>query len=319
MRKDPRPDPENLLAFPRKTPVSVIVPAKNEEANLGPCLRNLEWADEIFVVDSQSTDDTARIAEKMGAKVVQFYFSGSYPKKKNWALENLPFRNEWVLIVDADEWIPSDLSREIAWILEKEKGFDGYYMNRRFFFMGRWIRHCGYYPSYNLRLFKHRLGRYEKMIAEGAGDNEVHEHILLQGTAGYLHSDMEHYAYPDIATFVEKHNRYSNWEANLQGRFRSGAPDGSDRLLGHRLYGKRILKRLYLRLPFRFPFRFLYAYFWKRGFLDGWAGLIFCILLSFYDFLTWAKTFERKNAQPSSNRLLDSQSPQQEIPFRRTG
>jgi glycosyltransferase involved in cell wall biosynthesis len=252
------------------------------------------------MVDSQSTDGTAEIADELGAKVVQFHFNGTYPKKKNWALENLPFRNEWVLIVDSDEVIPVELVEEISKVMQAHNTYDGYYINRRFFFLGRWIRRCGYYPSYNLRLFKHRLGRYEKLIAGGAGDNEVHEHIVLKGKAAYLRHDMLHYAYPDIATWVEKHNRYSNWEAELSERFRSGDQEGTEQLIGSRLHFKRLLKRVYLRLPLRFVFRFFYAYVWKRGFLDGKPGFVFCALLSFYDFLSWAKSYE-KNAASLSN------------------
>src|SRR3954470_18002701 len=97
-----------------KAPVSVIVPVKNEAENLRRCLPALEWADEVFVVDSQSSDETAVVAREHGATVVQFHFSGTYPKKKNWALENLPFRNDWVLIVDADEIVVPELAEEIA-------------------------------------------------------------------------------------------------------------------------------------------------------------------------------------------------------------
>ena len=278
----------------QRTPVSVVVPVRDEGRNIRRCLEHLQWAGEIFVVDSWSTDGTVEVANALGAKVVQFHFNGTYPKKKNWALEHLPFANEWVLIVDADEVIPPELAEEISRVVQKPDTYDGFYVNRRFFFLGRWIRHCGYYPSYNLRLFEHRLGRYEKLIASGAGDNEVHEHVVLKGKAGYLKHDMLHYAYPDIATWVEKHNRYSSWEANLYERFRLGDPGGTERLIGERLRFKRLLKRLYLRLPLRFIFRFFYTYLLKGGFLDGKAGFIFCVLLSYYDFLSWAKSYENK-------------------------
>jgi len=222
------------------------------------------------------------------------HFQGSYPKKKNWALENLLFRNEWVLIVDADEWITPELSLEIARVLEEKREYDGYYINRRFFFLDRWIRHCGYYPSYNLRLFKHRLGRYEKIPVNGAGDNEVHEHVFLKGKAAYLRHDMLHFAYPSIATWVEKHNRYSTWEAGLEENWQSQRTDPGEQWLAPPLRWKRFLKRLHFRLPMRFVIRFLYAYLWKGGIWDGRPGFIFCILLSFYDFLSWAKVLERR-------------------------
>lgn len=145
-----------------KTPVSVIVPVKNEAKILDRCLSALDWADEIFVVDSQSTDDTEKVAVASGAHVVQFQFNGTYPKKKNWALDELPFRNEWVLIVDADEVVVPELAAEITRRINTDEA-DGYYLNSHYYFLGRPIRHCGYASCWNLRLFKHRLGRYEKI------------------------------------------------------------------------------------------------------------------------------------------------------------
>jgi len=283
---------------PQRVPVSVIVPVKDESRHIGPCLESLAWADEVFVVDSQSRDDTAAIARAKGARVVQFHFNGVFPKKKNWSLENLPFRNEWVLIVDADERVPPALAEEIRCAVASDEA-DGYFINRRFFFLGRWIRHCGYYPSWNLRLFKHRLGRYERIECPDAdvGDNEVHEHVVLDGRAGRLREDMLHYAYPDLRTWVEKHNRYSEWEAHVARRLRSGSAE--ERRLGRGPRLKRVLKRIYLRLPMRFAVRFVYAYVLRGGFLDGRPGFILCGLLAFYDFLSWAKAYELRLAGAS--------------------
>src|SRR6202011_4035060 len=165
--------------------VSVLVPVKNEADNLRRCLPALAWADEVFVVDSQSTDDTVRVAEGFGARVEQFHFNGTYPKKKNWALDTLPFRNEWVLIVDADEVVVPELAREIARRTAADEA-DGFYLNMKYYFLGRRIRHCGYAEAWNLRLFKHRLGRYEQMpVQPGSrtGDNEAHEHVEREGKA----------------------------------------------------------------------------------------------------------------------------------------
>src|SRR3954464_15181517 len=188
--------------------VSVVVPARNEAENLRRCLPALAWADEVFVVDSQSADETAAIAREHGARVVQFQFNGSFPKKKNWALENLSFGNEWVLIVDADEVVVPELAEEIARRTAAGEA-DGFYLNMKYFFLGRRIRHCGYAEAWNLRLFKHRLGRYEKMpVRAGAstGDNEAHEHVELRGRALRLVHELDHHAYPTIAVWGEKHN-----------------------------------------------------------------------------------------------------------------
>ncbi len=279
----------------RKTPVSVIIPAKNEQSNLRACLEHLSWAEEVFVVDSQSTDATASIAESMGAKVVQFHWHGSYPKKKNWALENLPLRNDWVLIVDADEHITEELANEIAAAVASPGDRVGFYINRRFMFAGKWIRHCGYYPSWNLRLIKRGCGRYEQISASAdtrSGDNEVHEHVICAGSTSSLRNDMLHYAFPDIDTFMEKHNRYSNWEALVQHeRLGGGLPRNP---FGHELERRRFLKYVASHMPFRPALRFVYAYFFRLGFLDGRHGYVFCRLLATYELLCVTKAQELK-------------------------
>ena len=157
-------------------PLSILIPAKNERANLRACLESARFADEVVVVDSGSTDGTLEIAAEFGAAVAEFNWNGRFPKKKNWALASLPWRHEWIFILDADERITPPLAREITAVLAAP-GADGYYVNRRFWFLDGWLKHCGYYPSWNLRLFRHRLGRYEQLSDEaetGGGDNEVH-------------------------------------------------------------------------------------------------------------------------------------------------
>jgi glycosyltransferase involved in cell wall biosynthesis len=282
-----------------KVPVSILIPIKNEAANLPRCLESVSWADEIFVVDSLSTDGSQRIAEAYGASVVQFNFNGTWPKKKNWALENLPFKHEWVFILDADEVLPSEAEEEFRSITSSaEHPLSGYWINRRFMFMGKWLKHA-YYPNWNLRLFKHRLGRYEKLtdVNTASGDNEVHEHVIVQGATGHLKCEMDHYAFPSVDVFVEKHNRYSNWEARVAlDRFLRG----SEHTLQSGTVGwRRRLKLLSQRLPFRPLLRFLYVYLWQRGFLDGREGYYFARLHGFYEFLSVAKTYElKKGATP---------------------
>ena len=286
-----------------KCPVSVIVPVKNEEGNLPSCLDHLAWADEVFVVDSGSTDKTGEIAAKFGAKVVQFKWDGKYPKKKNWALKNCPFRHEWVLIVDADEHITAESAEEIRRIVAEPGDKVGYYINRKFIFMGKWLKHCGYYPSWNLRLIKKGHGEYEKISDTGdtkSGDNEVHEHVLADGPVGWLKEDMIHYAFPTIDVFIEKHNRYSNWEALVQLEKRdAGLPA---RLFGHNLERRRFLKRMAAKMPFRPTLRFLYAYVLRLGFLDGRRGYIFCKLLAMYEFLSVSKYVELRAKRKAEKR-----------------
>ena len=277
-----------------RLPVSILIPIKNEAANLPRCLASVAWADEIFVVDSQSTDGSQQIAEEHGAKVVQFEFNGTWPKKKNWSLENLPFTHEWVFILDADEVMPPEAEAEFrAIVSDAQHAVAGYWINRRFMFMGKWLRHA-YYPNWNLRLFKHRFGRHEKLtdVDTQSGDNEVHEHVVVRGGTARLRCEMDHFAFPSVGVFVEKHNRYSNWEARvaLDRYLRAGG--------GHLQKGsvgvRRKLKQWSQMLPFRGLLRFLYVYIVQRGFLDGREGWYFARLHGFYEFLSVAKTYELK-------------------------
>jgi glycosyltransferase involved in cell wall biosynthesis len=271
-----------------RVPVSVIVPIKNEATNLPRCLGSVQWVDEIFVVDSQSTDDSAQIAKQHGAQVEQFHFNGTWPKKKNWALQNLPFKNEWVFILDADEVLPAEAEKEFRQAIANAGGIAGYWINRRFFFIGRWLRHA-YYPNWNLRLFRHSLGRYEKLtdVQTDSGDNEVHEHVVVQGPTARLRCEMDHYAFPSVDVFIEKHNRYSNWEARV-----AAEGQGGETLAHQHVDLKRSLKRFAKRLPFRPLLRFLYIYVWQKGFLDGREGYCFARLHATYEFLIVAKTYE---------------------------
>lgn len=280
-----------MTANAKLVPVSLIVPIKNEAGNLRRCLQSVRWADEIFVVDSQSTDGSLAIAQEHGAQVVQFHFNGTWPKKKNWALENLPFRNEWVFILDADEVLPPDAEEEFARAIANAGDNAGYWINRRFMFMGRWLRHA-YYPNWNLRLFRHSLGRYEKLTDADthSGDNEVHEHVIVQGPTGRLRCEMDHYAFPSVEVFVEKHNRYSNWEARVSAdRSLHGS---AAQIRSGPVERRRKLKLLSQRLPCRPLLRFLYIYLWQKGFLDGREGYYFARLHAVYEFLSVAKTYE---------------------------
>ncbi|MCU0565415.1 MAG: glycosyltransferase family 2 protein [Oculatellaceae cyanobacterium Prado106] len=280
-----------------KLPISVLIPAKNEQENLPACLASVARADEVFVVDSQSGDRSIEISESHGAQVVQFHFNGRWPKKKNWALENLPFRNEWVLIVDCDERITPELWDEVETAIQNPD-YEGYYLNRRVFFLGQWIRYGGKYPDWNLRLFRHAKGRYENLHTEdirNTGDNEVHEHVIMQGQVGYLKEDMLHIDFRDMFHWLERHNRYSNWEARVYYNLLTGMGEGGTiggNLFGDSVQRKRFLKRIWVRLPFKPLLRFILAYFIRLGFLDGRAGLIYASLLSQYEYQIGVKLYE---------------------------
>lgn len=306
-RLQPKRMPDGRWPALGSVPVSILIPVKNEERNIIGCLRRVQWASEIVVVDSKSKDKTIELSQAMGADVYQFSYSKEgWPKKKNWALEHVPWKNEWVMILDADEYMTPELAEEIRrvvtgeWRAEGEAKLgcgDGFWVNRRFMFMGRWLKGCGYYPSWNVRLFKHKVGRYErigKLGDTGSGDNEVHEHVTLStGEAGYLRHEFLHYAYPDLSAWIEKHNRYTTWEAHAMEAKDEGAVKAS--LFGGPIERRRWLKRFGRKLPLRPTLRFLYSYILQYGFLDGYPGFVMCRLLAWYEFMSLAKFRERRN------------------------
>jgi glycosyltransferase involved in cell wall biosynthesis len=288
------------MTLPKQIPVSVIVPVFNEEKNLARALASVSWADDVWVVDSGSTDRTVEIARAFGAQVVQFDFNGVWPKKKNWSLENLALKNEWIFLLDADEELPAEAADEIgAIIADKQSEIKGYWINRRFMFMDRWMKHA-YYPNWNLRLLRRGCGRFEQLArgATDSGDNEVHEHLQVSGKSGKLSCEMLHYPFPDVATFIEKHNRYSNWEAVVAVE---GGHQTEDPKQQREVDRKRLLKRWVQRLPFRPTLRFFWVYVLQRGFLDGREGFYFARLHAIYEQMTLMKIYQLHQRSKDKN------------------
>ena len=303
------PDRDAPWPAPGSVPVTVLVPTLNEQADLPECLRRLRWAAQILVVDSGSTDLTVPLAQAAGAQVLAFDYHHhsptGWPKKRNWALDHAPLDHDWVLLIDADEHATAPLAQQIHQIVtgqsQPARPGDGhaYWLNRRFIFHGRWVRHGGYYPAWNLRLFQHPLGRFERLTTAGdtrSGDMEVHEHVKLDpaaGQAGFLDHDLLHHEIADFAEWVEKHNRYSSWEAAVA---RQGIADGADgitpRLLGTPQQRRRWLKHAARRLPCRPTLRFWYHYGLRQGFREGKLGLHLARLLASYEAMTLAKLSE---------------------------
>lgn len=269
------------LAF-KKVPISVLMPVKNEAANIQKALQGIQWADEIFVVDSYSTDSTVKLAQSMGAQIVQFDFNGTWPKKRNWALRNLPFKHTWVLIIDADEVLEPEAESEIrAIVTDAAHPYTGYYINRKFYFLGSPLNHA-YHPNWVLRLFHHAKASYTFYTGtqNNTGDNEVHETMIVTGPNSHLKAQMLHYAFPTTFSFIEKHNFYSNWEAHVAYS------------LKHNQLHLSFFKKLRYYMPCRGLLRFLYVYFFQKGFLDGRKGYYFARLHGIYEVISVIKEYE---------------------------
>lgn len=276
-----------------KISVTVIVPTRNEALNIAGCLESLFWADQIFVVDSHSTDATCEIAIQYGAAVVQFEYDGGWPKKKNWAIQNLPIRNPWFLIVDADERVSCELREEISRAIVRED-IDGYYVRWKFIFLGRWMKHC-WRHGWMLRLVRTGKGEYEDlgMRGEGGWDNEVHENLLVQGCTAKLVNWLDHNSNQSLSYWIRKQNEFSDWNAIRRLRqLKDPMPPFTALLWGDLLDRRKWLKAFFLRLPMKPLVVFMYLYILSGGIFDGKAGFYFCMLRAFHELTISAKIFE---------------------------
>jgi glycosyltransferase involved in cell wall biosynthesis len=259
------------------TPVSAVVLTHNEEANLEPCLRDLSWADEIFVVDSGSTDRTLSIARACGARTVSHPFE-THARQWMWALNHLPLRHDWVLGLDADQRVTEELRREIERAVARPGRVDGYYIKRRHVFQGRWIRHGGYYPKYLLKLFRRSRVRLDP-------GELVDHHFYVPGPCAKLRFDLieENLKENDLGFWMEKHRRYADLMAR-QEMERGEAPPVTPSPGGTPDQRALWLKKIWRRLPlFARPVGyFVYRYFLRMGFLDGRPGLLFHFLHGFW-------------------------------------
>ena len=286
--------PINEPASPRRDiPVSVIIMTKNEEANMEACLSRLDRFEQVFVVDSNSTDATCEIAKAHGAEVVNFSWNGQYPKKKQWCLENLPFRHEWVLYVDADEHMYPELAEEIARLLAAgAPEHAGYFVRFDGFFMGKVLRH----GHFNLKLVlmrrdKARFIDVEDLDVASMWEVEGHYQPVIEGTVGKLRGRMLHRDFKSLYHYFERHNRYSDWEAKLRLRDALSKPDEAQ------LPGRRTLKYIFDRIPAKGPALFVFNYFVRLGLLDGWAGFNYAISRSIYYWQIEAKIAELRQIE----------------------
>ncbi len=276
----------------RPLPISVLIPAKNEERNLARCLAALRgWADEIVVADSRSSDDTVVIAESHAATVVQFKYAGGWPKKRQAVLDTYPFRNEWILLLDSDEILLEPVKREIAEVLRTDR-FDGYWIRFQICWLGRQLRY-GDTQLWKLALFRKGRGRYEKRLEQqdlSMADIEVHEHVVVDGAVGRLKNPVRHENWNSLDRYIQKHNEYSNWEARVCREEAWG--ELRPTLWGVQAQRRRWLKRALLRLPGSSLLLFLYKYVFRLGFLDSVPGLVYCGFQAIQMFHVKAKLLE---------------------------
>lgn len=300
-------------------PVTVILAVRNEAANLPRCLQAIKAMDRVVVVDSGSTDGTSEIAEKFGAEVWQFEYGSGYPKKRQWALDNVGITSPWVLLLDADEVIPSELLAEIQAAVQAPNAKDGYLIRKGFHFLGRRFRHGGFsHPA--VLLFKTGSAHFEHLLDDNPGglDMEVHERVVVNGSVGQLKTALIHEDFKGMHAYLARHNQYSDWEAAVRKRYFFDGDWGtstiSAKLFGNSQERRRFLKQLVCRLPFEHWIWFLNHYVFRLGFLEGRAGLIACRIRSQYISDVHAKLFASRLS--NDHPVIDVGAPQT-IPMRR--
>lgn len=266
-----------------KIAITVMVSVKNEALNLPSCLAKLQSFSQIIVVDSGSTDDTAKIAKEMNAEVLQFIWNGKFPKKRNWALKNAVINNEWVLFLDADEFITDNFIEEVEQ-KTKNNTYNAFTLQFENYFMGKRLKYG--YGFYKNALFKKSKGAYEKIEEDlwSHLDMEVHEHPIIEGKIGVIKSKIIHKDFKSLEHYISKHNAYSSWEAH---RYWQVKESGSRALSRNQKIKYRLLNTGLL--PFVY---FIGAYFLKLGFLDGRAGLYLARFKAHYFFQIQTKIQE---------------------------
>ena len=238
--------------------ISAAMIARNEEANIADAIRSLDFADQIVVADTGSTDNTAEIARNLGAEVYEITFEG-FGSSKNKALEYC--RGEWALIIDADERVSPELAKNIMNAISRNSAPEGFEINRLTYFLGKPVRHSGWYPNYILRFFKREKGKMSS--------NLVHEFVKIDGRVGKLDGLLFHHSYKSLEQYLDKLNEYSSLSAREM--FDRGKKSG--------------LTDLFIR-PISI---FMKMYIFKAGFLDGVNGFTLALLSAYHVFIKYVK------------------------------
>lgn len=246
----------------------------NESIHLPSCLASLAWCDDVIVVDSFSTDDTEAISRNSGARFVQHAFEG-FGAQRNWAIDNCAPKYNWILILDADERVPAEMAVELRRIASSAAPDVGAYrMRRRFYMWGRWLRSSALYPSWVVRFVHKDRVRY---INRGHSETQV-----VTGETLDLQTDLIDENLKGIDEWFARQNRYSRKEADYELSEGDAATPVTKLFSSDPLQRRSAVKTLSRSLPFRGAAYFLYAFVWRRGFLDGWDGLMFCRMRALY-------------------------------------
>ena len=265
--------------------ISVLILTKNEQKDLPECLRSVAWSDDIIVYDSLSTDDTVGVAERFGARVVSRQFD-NWSSHQNWGLRNLPFKHRWVFYIDADERMTPELVSAVQRAVADPGDRVAFRVRRRDFFQGKWLKHVQSAPFY-MRLFLPDKMRYERLV------NPV---SIPDGPVGSVSGFLDHFPFTKgISHWLERHNSYSTLEARQIMTNRRAhaafsvakaltAPDPDERRFHQ--------KEMFYRTPLRAMVKFVFLYVFKRGFLDGRAGLTYALLRAIYEYMIVLKVRE---------------------------
>jgi len=264
--------------------ISVLILTLNEETNLAECIDSCAWSDDIVVFDSFSTDRTCEIAAGKSVRLLQRRFD-NYAAQRNAALAEVPYKHPWVLMVDADERTPEDLVHEmLEAVTTADSDIALFRMRRKDYFLGRWLRRSSGYPSWFGRLV--RLGRVRV-------ERAVNEEYIADGKIVHLRSHLHHFPLnKGIAYWYERHNRYSDVEAQAKAQAHSSRLSIAALFRGDPIARRRALKQLVYRLPMRPSIWFLYLYVFRMGFLDGAAGLAFSRMRASYETMIDMKVLE---------------------------
>ena len=286
---------------PDKIDVTVILAVKNEAANIRRCLQALEPATKVFVLDSQSDDNTCEIAQDYTVEVIQFYYQGGYPKKRQWAMQTLDIPTEWIMFIDADEVVTKPLWQEIKKAIGRDD-YDAYFIKKWFHFMGKPLKFGGFSHSAILLLRKD-CANFEHLVDEPSNslDMEVHERVIVSGRIGCLDEPLIHEDFKDLESYIQRHNKYSSWEARVRYQFLTTGKWGfstvKNSMKGNIQEKRRFIKSIIMRIPFEHILWFLYHYLFRCGFLEGRRGWIASRIRSGYIADVHDKIYELKIRQ----------------------